>query len=257
MDSNDVNAFDNALADSSSALAKFRARRRKAAIAMAIASFQQGFILGSSVIVGALLHPVQRGGFTTGTTAQFPFTRDPQTYQFNGLYAVASALCVTYWVGSEVLLPVFAKYPTKRRPIMIALICLLPCAFAVGGGAVSASGIQESTVLLYVAFSVLLGFGLSILELFSRLEVLQVKSCEERSADAPITITPLRNSNSFTDPHATLYARRSGTPSTARRARASLSSALHSAPQLCSLPSTPAGSTGTRLLRSLYTRSRV
>ncbi|GMH47734.1 hypothetical protein TrLO_g6148 [Triparma laevis f. longispina] len=149
MDSNDVNAVDNALADSSSALAKFRARRRKAAIAMAIASFQQGFILGSSVIVGALLRP------------------------FNGLYAVASALCVTYWVGSEVLLPVFAKYPKKRRPIMIALICLLPCAFAVGGGAVSASGIQESTVLLYVAFSVLLGFGLSILELFSRLEVLQ------------------------------------------------------------------------------------
>ena len=153
----------------STALAKFHARRRKATLAMVIASFQQGFILGSSVIVGALLRPTQRGGFTTGSTSLFPFVREPSTYQFNGLYAVAMALCVTYLVGSELLIPISGKYPRKRRIMIATLVSLMPVAFAIGGAAVSAS----STVLLYIAFSVLLGFGTAPLELCSRFEVLQ------------------------------------------------------------------------------------
>ena len=147
-------------------LKEFYARRRTVTATIIALTVQQSFLLGSSVIAGALLK-----FYTPGTTSEYPFfPRDPVTYAFNGLYALALSLLVSYVVGAEVIIPITEKKPQAKPGITATLVSLVPVSFLVGG--VSAS-INYNVPLMYVAFTVLLGFSLAIHDVVSRLEVLQ------------------------------------------------------------------------------------
>ena len=73
-------------------LEHFYSRRRTASVTIVAYTIQQSFLLGSSVVASALLR-----FYTPGTIDEHPFfPRDNQTYAFNGLYALALVLFVSY-----------------------------------------------------------------------------------------------------------------------------------------------------------------
>mmetsp|Transcript_12587 Transcript_12587/g.27436 ORF Transcript_12587/g.27436 Transcript_12587/m.27436 type:complete len:513 (-) Transcript_12587:1195-2733(-) len=142
-----------------SELERFYERRRMSSVTIALLMFQQAFILGSSVVAGALLNEFVPVDYRDRVV----------TYQFHGLYAVSLSLLVSYTVGAEVVLPIFKKYDHHRRTITVLLVALFPSAFVVGGVSVTV----HSVPLLYIAFTLLLGITLSVYDVVTRLEILE------------------------------------------------------------------------------------
>lgn len=135
-------------------LEAFHQRRKVATTAMAVATWEQSFLLGSSVVVGSLLTR---------------FTPSGETFQFHGLYAVTLALFVSYVLGSDVIIPLFQARPESRKMVTAVLSMLFPLAFILGGVSVAAN---DSVALLYVGFSVVMGASLSFYDVFTRCESL-------------------------------------------------------------------------------------
>lgn len=147
-------------------LEKFYARRRAVSFTIVALTIQQSFLLGSSVVAGALLK-----FYTPGTIAEYPyFPRDNVTYAFNGLYALAMSLFVSYVVGAEIIIPITKKKPNAQPSIATVLVALVPIAFLLGG--VSAS-IGYNIPLLYIAFTIFLGVSLAIHDVVTRVETMQ------------------------------------------------------------------------------------
>lgn len=116
--------------------------------------FQQGLLLGSSVLVGSL----QLVFFSNSSYC---------LYCFNGLYAVYIGGGLSYFLSAEVI-GLFKRYPSFERSYTLLCISLNPLAFFVGGASVNAN----SVALLYIGLTVLLGISFSVYDVFTRLQVL-------------------------------------------------------------------------------------
>jgi len=147
-------------------LEHFYSRRRTASVTIVAYTIQQSFLLGSSVVASALLR-----FYTPGTIDEHPFfPRDNQTYAFNGLYALALVLLVSYVLGAEFIIPIVRKHPTSKKTIATILVTFVPISFLLGG--VSAS-IHYNVPLMYISFAGFLGLALAIHDVVTRLETMQ------------------------------------------------------------------------------------
>jgi len=147
-------------------LEHFYSRRRTASVTIVAYTIQQSFLLGSSVVASALLR-----FYTPGTINEHPFfPRDNQTYAFNGLYALALVLLVSYVLGAEFIIPVVRKHPTSKKTIATILVTFVPISFLLGG--VSAS-VHYNVPLMYISFAGFLGLALAIHDVVTRLETMQ------------------------------------------------------------------------------------
>ena len=147
-------------------LEEFYSRRRTATTTIVALTIQQSFLLGSSVVAGALLKE-----YTPGTIAEYPyFPRGNRTFAFNGLYALAFSLFVCYVVGAEVIIPITKKYPKAQSIITSSLSLLVPVAFILGG---VSSSIDNNVVLMYISFALILGVSLATHDVMTRIESIQ------------------------------------------------------------------------------------
>lgn len=96
--------------------------------------------------------------------------RDNPTYAFNGLYALALVLLVSYVLGAEFVIPIVRKHPTSKKSIATLLVAFVPVSFLLGG--ISAS-INYNVPLMYVSFAGFLGIALAIHDVVTRLETMQ------------------------------------------------------------------------------------
>lgn len=96
--------------------------------------------------------------------------RDNPTYAFNGLYALALVLLVSYVVGAEFIIPVVRKHPTSKKMIATVLVTFVPISFLLAG--VSAS-VNYNVPLMYVSLAGFLGLALAIHDVVTRLETMQ------------------------------------------------------------------------------------
>lgn len=96
--------------------------------------------------------------------------RDNPTYSFNGLYALALVLLVSYVVGAEFIIPVVRKHPTSKKIIATVLVTFVPISFLLAG--VSAS-VNYNVPLMYVSLAGFLGLALAIHDVVTRLETMQ------------------------------------------------------------------------------------
>lgn len=96
--------------------------------------------------------------------------RDNPTYSFNGLYALALVLLVSYVVGAEFIIPVVRKHPTSKKMIATVLVTFVPISFLLAG--VSAS-VNYNVPLMYVSLAGFLGLALAIHDVVTRLETMQ------------------------------------------------------------------------------------
>jgi hypothetical protein len=147
-------------------LEEFYSRRRTATTTTGALTIQQSFLLGSSVVAGAILKE-----YTSGTIARYPyFPRGNRTFAFNGLYALALPLFVCYVVGAEVIIPFTKKYPKAQPLIALSLSLLVPVAFILGG---VSSSIDNNVVLMYISFALILGVSLATHDAMTRIESIQ------------------------------------------------------------------------------------
>ena len=134
----------------------FLQKRRKVTTLSVVAMLMQSFILGSSVIVGALALDAFMPAFGN--------------LNFPGIFAPALSQFVAPMLTGEVITPLFRRRKDLRGPVSLGLVMFTPVGFALAGVAVA----TKSVPALYIAFVLVIGVSYSAFDGLTRMDILVV-----------------------------------------------------------------------------------